>query len=289
MAFSIGDDRLLLDGRPVEFIKSIFGGGGFGAGHPRILVMHFTFGASGRSSASWFRDPANPGSSAHLVVDRDGSVIQCVPFNSIAWHAGKSNWKSKLGKDLVGLNSFALSIELANWGYLRRQGNDWFSHTGVKIADPVMAAHRNGNPDGSRDPIGWEPYPAAQIAAATDIARELIAAYKLDEVIGHDDISVGRKWDPGPAFDMRLFRARLFPDRGEDGDARVVVTASDGLNLRKGPSVESAAIKLLPAGTMLQPLERTGLWLSVTVIDQAGKPTDTGWVHSHFVADSKPK
>ena len=83
MAFSIGDDRLLLDGRPVEFIKSIFGGGGFGAGHPRILVMHFTFGASGRSSASWFRDPANPGSSAHLVVDRESLTRRPVTAGAV--------------------------------------------------------------------------------------------------------------------------------------------------------------------------------------------------------------
>lgn len=286
MTFSINKDRLLLDRKPVQYIKSIFGGAAFGDGPPRILVMHFTYGASGRSSADWFRDSKNPGSSAHVVVDRDGSVIQCVLFNAIAWHAGKSRWTNRAGKELIGMNSYALSIELANWGYLRRQGNDWFSHTGVRITDPVIAPHRNGNPDGGRDAIGWEPYPDVQIATATEIAREMIATYKLEEIVGHDDISVGRKWDPGPAFDMRGFRARLLPDRGDNGDSRVVVSASEGLNLRKGPSLESEMIKLLPVGTLLQPLERTGVWISVSVIDNAGKPTDTGWVHSHYVQDA---
>jgi len=51
VTFSINKDRLLLDRKPVQYIKSIFGGAAFGDGPPRILVMHFTYGASGRSSA----------------------------------------------------------------------------------------------------------------------------------------------------------------------------------------------------------------------------------------------
>jgi N-acetylmuramoyl-L-alanine amidase len=109
MGFTIKNHKLLWDNKAVEFIKSA----SIGAALPnptRILVMHFTYGASARSSAEWFRNPANPGSSAHVVVDRNGSVIQCVPFDTIAWHARKSRWK-----ELVGLNNHALSIEMANW------------------------------------------------------------------------------------------------------------------------------------------------------------------------------
>ncbi len=116
--------------------------------------MHYTSGGTALSSANWFRSPANPGSSAHLVIDRDGSVIQCVDLTRIAWHAGASAWKKR-----SNLNRFAIGIELANWGALQRKGQGWASYTGVRIADPVLARHRNGNPDGSSGLIGWEGFP----------------------------------------------------------------------------------------------------------------------------------
>lgn len=202
--YSIDGGRLLADGRAVEMIPSPYVSGRFAA-PPPILVMHFTYGASARSSAEWFRAAENKGSSAHVVIERDGATLQCVPFDVVAWHAGGSSWKGK-----TNLNRTSIGIEMANWGYLKRKGDGWASYTGAPIADPVIAVHRNGNPDGSRSPIGWEPYPEAQFAAAVAIARALVAAYGITEIVGHDDIAPDRKWDPGPAFDMARFRAAVF-------------------------------------------------------------------------------
>lgn len=241
--------------------------------------MHFTYGASARSSANWFRDRSNPGSSAHLAIDRDGSVIQCADFQTVCWHAGRSRLR-----DIVGLNNYALSIELANWGYLRQAGAGWKSHTGVTIANPVIATHKNGNPEGTPSPCGWEPYSAAQFSNAIDVAQALVSEYGLTEIVGHDDISKGRKWDPGPAFDMLRFRARVFGDRGETGDNRLRVASPNGLNLRTGPGTQFSATELMPDGTVLDVLQQDGQWLNVSVIGQNGAPRATGWVHSHYVA-----
>jgi len=53
--------------------------------------MHYTTGASKGSSVEHLTKPsAKP--SAHLVIGRDGSITQLVPFNVVAWHAGKSRW-----------------------------------------------------------------------------------------------------------------------------------------------------------------------------------------------------
>ena len=45
--------------------------------------------------------------SAHILIERDGSLIQFVPFNKCAWHAGQSNYA---GRDRC--NDFSIGIEL---------------------------------------------------------------------------------------------------------------------------------------------------------------------------------
>lgn len=280
MALNIRNHRLYAGSRQVEQVASRFSSGPF-RNVPKILVMHFTYGGSARSSAEWFRDPRNPGASAHVVVGRDGNIIQCLGFDQIAWHAGKSRWR-----DLTGLNAHAFGVELANWGYLRETPTGWTSYTGVRIADPVLAVHKNGNPDGSHRPLAWEPYPPAQFDAAVELAQALIATYGVNEVVGHDDIARGRKWDPGPAFDMARFRARLFGERGESGDNRKVVRVDEGLNLRHGPGLQYAVSAVLPNGTVVEPIEASGAWLCVSVLDEDGAPTSTGWVHSHYLRDA---
>ena len=281
MAFSITQSgRLLRDGRAVELIDSPAShtGGAIGT-PPKVIVMHFTFGGTARSSADWFRSPQNSGkSSAHVVIERDGSVIQCVPFTTFANHAGKSTWTGA-----VGMNRHSFGIEMANWGYLTRKPDGWTTWTGQLIADPVLAVHKNGNPDGSATPLGWEPYRAAQIEAAEGIARALIAKFGCDEIVGHEDISKGRKWDPGPGFDMAQFRSSVLEDMADPGDNSLSVTVAEGLNLRRGPGIAFEVIKLLAAGTRVTPIEQSGNWLMVNVLNPSGSPTLTGWAHKAFL------
>lgn len=277
--FSISKGTLSRDQSAVEQIASPYIGGGF-AKSPKIIVMHFTGGGSARSSAEWFRSPQNVGSSAHVVVDRDGSVIQCVPFTKVAWHAGRSRWG-----DLVGLNQHSIGIELANWGSLKSAGDGWASFTGRRIDQPFIGNHRNGNPNGERGPIGWEPFTKEQIDAAAAIARALIGAYGINEIIGHDDISRNRKWDPGPAFDMARFRTACLGGRGDNGDNLVRVVPADGLNLRSGPGVHFPSLQLLPKDTRLEPIAAEGRWIEVNVRGASGAASATGWVHSAFAVD----
>lgn len=276
--FSISNGNLKRGNSQVEQIPSPYVGGAFRK-TPRIVVMHFTGGSSARSSAEWFRSPQNVGSSAHVVIDRDGSIIQCVPFTKIAWHAGKSRWG-----DLVGLNQHSLGIELANWGDLKSAGDGWASHTGRRIDQPFIGNHRNGNPGRQRGPIGWEPYSDEQIDAAAMLVRALISTYQIKEIVGHDDIAPTRKWDPGPAFDMPRFRTACLGGRQINDDNLVRVAASDGLHLRSGPGVHFASLQLLPDGTMVEPIATDGRWLQVNVRN-AGVASATGWVHSSFVVD----
>lgn len=279
MSSAIRNHRLIRDGRAVDLLTSPNTGGAF-AETPRLLVIHFTSGASARSSAEWFRAAENRSSSAHVVIDRDGTVIQCVPFDTVAWHAGRSQWKG-----IVGLNRHSIGIELANWGDLSRRGSAWVAGNGRPIADPVIATHKNGNPDGSRAAIGWEPYPEAQLRSLVEVARALVATYGLTEIVGHDDIAPTRKSDPGPAFPMERLRAEVLgSERHLDDDPALAVAAADGLNLRTGPGTGFSIVELLPAGTRVRPTERDGRWLAVAVLDGEGRARRSGWVAAAFLA-----
>ena len=79
----------------------------------RALVIHFTGGATGASSIDAMRER---GLSAHLMVERDGSITQCRAFNTVALHAGVSRWVDPTGKRFDGLNSCTIGIEIANAG-----------------------------------------------------------------------------------------------------------------------------------------------------------------------------
>lgn len=275
--------RLVRDGRLVDRIMSPFTGGAFGA-TPRVTVMHFTFGSSARSSATWFKNPDNKfKSSAHVVVGRDGSVIQCVDFDTAANHAGKSIWRSQ-----AGLNAWSFGIELANWGYLDRAGDGWQSWTGQSVPNAVLGVHRNGNPPHKGDAaIGWEPYPAVQLQAAADIVRLLNQTYGTQEIIGHDDISVGRKWDPGPAFDMAHFRSMASDDASsQDAGLLRVFTPGDTLNMRAGPGTQFPVEMELAHGSLVQPVEFAGRWAMVNALDDQLRAVKTGWINTFHTVDA---
>lgn len=168
--------------------------GGRGMPVRRYIVMHYTAGASAESSISWWKQPAAKGASAHVVIDRDGTVFQCRPFNMTAGHAGVSRWVDRTsGVEYKNLNSNSIGIELAN-------GGDTYP---TKFSDlpPVKAKHRNGGPERE-----WEAYTPEQLAAAEAVCKAIYRRYHIDDVLGHDEIAPSRKTDPGPAFPMAAFR-----------------------------------------------------------------------------------
>ena len=167
----------------------------------KFLVIHYTAGRDVQSAINWLIDPERK-VSAHLVIGRDGSVTQLVPFDKIAWHAGRSEWKG-----YRNLNSYSIGIELDNAGFLTRHNNRWLSWFKDEYddSDVIEAVHKH-----ETQPRGWHIFTPEQIEALSEVAVLLVKHYNLRDVVGHDDIAPGRKLDPGPAFPMKDFRARLF-------------------------------------------------------------------------------
>ena len=62
-------------------------------------------------SINWLKNPLSK-VSCHYLIDKKGKIIQMVPENKIAWHAGKSMWKN-----FIDLNKKSIGIELVNKGH----------------------------------------------------------------------------------------------------------------------------------------------------------------------------
>jgi N-acetylmuramoyl-L-alanine amidase len=241
---------------------------------PRYLVMHYTAGGSADQSISWLTNP-RARASAHVVVGRDGTVTQLVAFNTVAWHAGRSRWDG-----LVGMNHHSIGIELDNAGRLTRQGGVWRAWFGAVIPDDEVMEATHPHEEA---PAGWQIYPREQIEASLDLARELVEKYDLIDVVGHEDISPYRKTDPGPAFPMGSFRARLF---GREHDAPAIFATTTNLNIRVGPGTEHARLSVspLPRGTRVEVLQARGRWRFVDTEGEVGGEADVqGWVHGGYL------
>lgn len=107
--------------------------------------------------------------SAHFLIDRNGHLTQFVSTQDRAWHAGLSSFQ---GRQQV--NDFSIGIELEGcdeWPFEDKQYES--------LAHLVSIIKRS--------------YP--------DISDQ--------NIVGHSDISPGRKTDPGPCFDWPRFRSLL--------------------------------------------------------------------------------
>ncbi len=118
------------------------------------------------SAHPYFESIAGLEVSAHLLIRRDGEVVQFVPFDRRAWHAGLSRFRER-----ERCNDFSIGIELEGC-----DDEPYSDEQYAKLVDVV----------------------AALLAAFPALSTRRIAA--------HSDIAPGRKTDPGPAFDwLRLY------------------------------------------------------------------------------------
>ncbi len=196
-------------------------GGQFGAMLPDTVVLHFTGGDTAEGAiAHW--EKLDVASSAHFVIDRNGSVTQCVPLNRIAWHAGESSHRAWTGEIRNGLNEFSLGIELVNPGELVGESGYFRTWWGKAWQEGQhYLRHKNRATES-----WWAIYPDAQLLALNTLVETLARVLTearghigLEEIIGHDDIASGRKWDPGPSLNM--FPVRQAMMRGRLGASEI--------------------------------------------------------------------
>ncbi|WON75594.1 N-acetylmuramoyl-L-alanine amidase [Serratia sp. UGAL515B_01] len=142
----------------------------------RFLVMHYTaidFKAStdvltGASVSAHYLVP-DPSDKTYIDAGfKDMRIFNLVDENERAWHAGVSSWAGR-----SNLNDTAIGIETVN-----------------------LAIDNNGE-------FTFPPYNPIQIDAIKALALNILQRYPditPTNVVGHSDISPGRKSDPGAAF-----------------------------------------------------------------------------------------
>ena len=175
-------------------------GGRFEAPNPDTIIIHFTDGDTLEAAIDTLCD-ANRKVSAHLVVGRDGALVQLVAFDQIAWHAGQSSWGNR-----TQFNQYSLGIEVQNAGRLELNEGRYISSLGQEYPpdEVCQAVHRN-----QVDPCFWHAYPEEQLGAIKRVCRLLVATYQIHHILGHEEIAPHRKIDPGPAFPLDQLRHHL--------------------------------------------------------------------------------
>jgi AmpD protein len=152
---------------------------------PEVLVVHGISLPPGEFGGPWidrlftgtlppdahpyFRTIATQRVSAHALILRDGQIVQYVPFGERAWHAGQSTWAGR-----TACNDFSIGVEL----------------------------------EGTDD----TPYTDAQYQALAGLLAALLATYPSltqQAIVGHSDVSPGRKTDPGASFEWPRLRTEL--------------------------------------------------------------------------------
>jgi len=180
-----------------------------------MLLLHYTATVTGASALKWLchRDSKV---SSHYLIDDDGTVYSLVPESERAWHAGLAHWAGE-----ADINSCSIGIEIQNIGH-----------------------------DG-----GCPAFPEAQMRSLETLRGEIVERHRIkpQRVLGHSDVSPGRKVDPGEHFDWaRLARAGIghwvepTPIRegpvlqlGDEGD---VVTALQALLRTYGYNIQPTGL-----------------------------------------------
>ena len=128
----------------------------------KFIIFHYT-GMKSESEALNRLTAIQSEVSCHYLIKNNGEIVEMVPDLYIAWHAGKSSWKN-----YKSLNQSSIGIEITNPG------------------------HKHG----------YKKFKKKQITSLLKLSKFLIKKYKIssNNILGHSDIAVLRKKDPGEKF-----------------------------------------------------------------------------------------
>jgi beta-N-acetylhexosaminidase len=164
--------------------------------HPKVIVEHYTDGTT--FSGAWNTFAANsrhngelPGTCAHFIVDRDGTIYQLVPLGVRCRHAIGMNWTA-FGIEHVGTSD---KMVLGDHAQMRSSMRLtlWLMHTyGITIGNVI------GHAETLQSPYHHELYPSWRCLTHADFPHWAMHKYRqrLRTLAKKRGIAVG----PPPAW-----------------------------------------------------------------------------------------
>lgn len=174
-------------------------GGAWPPEQPTGWVDHYTAAPEAKGTLMWFsnmnRGPDGGTSSAHYVIDRDGSILTIVdPLTTVAWHATWAN-PTRIGVEHVCTGLLSKSL----------RGEFFYLNTPYPARLVPDLQEINGQ--------FWEPFTVAQLFSNLAVKRLLIQALptlQIDRFVDHHAIDPKRKVDCGPLWPLRELNKLAF-------------------------------------------------------------------------------
>lgn len=148
------------------------------------IVLHYT---ALNNEKSLYALTQGPVSSHYLITDRpQDSIYNLVDESDRAWHAGTSSF---FGRN--NINDTSLGIEIVNLGY-RYNPKEEDGYDGVSPYETKPLFPKKN----------FQDYDMVQIEKTAYLLKKMVQRYNIDPtfILGHSDVSPGRKIDPGPKF-----------------------------------------------------------------------------------------
>ncbi len=127
--------------------------------------------------------------------------------------------------------------------------------------------------------------PKVQLDVALKIVRALMERYpSIQEILGHDDVNLRNRYDPGPLFPMPRFRKALFEREEPEIEEYFINHETEIYSNFQGrlPNTKQKTLHVsLPAKSLVKVIKTEGDFTLVTVIK--AKNADfkgTGWIQT---------
>ena len=140
----------------ISLPPGIFGGPG---------VEHLFCNCLDPDEHPYYREIKDLKVSAHVLIRRNGELVQFVPLLLRAWHAGQTYCEGR-----TRANDFSIGIELEG-----------------------------------ADDLPFEDAQYESLANLTRVIKQTYPAITPERIYGHCDIAPGRKTDPGAMFDWKRY------------------------------------------------------------------------------------
>ena len=166
--------------------------GSYAKGYPTGMVLHWTAGH--RNGLQRGNDLMRNTGMLYLIGDKDGNLGQSDSLRYHGYHAGKSSHRFASGY----VSDEWVGLELQAAGHMRKKDDGFYSWWGDKFPDEeIVYSERRENIAAGH----YHLYTEAQML----LTRKLVCwlylnnpnVFSIDRVCGHDEVSPGRKVDPG--------------------------------------------------------------------------------------------